>query len=528
MPDRSLHDDAQPARPVDRLRDVWRRRKWLTVTAALLPLAVAGGLVWFSPNLYQATATVSIERRIPEHLVKATVATELETRLHVITREVLDRGRLEALIDKHGLYPHARARVPMHELAQRMRRDVKVESQWVERRGRGDLATVSFTVSYRGSDPAAAAAVANDLAALFVEANVKTRETLASTTADFLKMQLEDTKARLDDQERRVTDFKKRYPGGMPQQSDLNLVMLERLRSDLRANAVNQVRAAERRDALLEQLRQAEAAAPAAELDPTAARLLRLRQELTELRTRYTDRYPDVVRLRMEVAELERQQAESTGRERPAVEPRGSAAAQARQRGVSQAEQELAMLRDEERQLRAAIGTYERRVAEAPRTEQEYRKLSRDYDSTRELYAVLLARYEEAQIGESVEQQQGLERFRLVERAGVPDEPVAPNRLRLTIFAVALSLGLGAAATVLAEHLDTSFHSVDDLRGFAAVPVAAVIPRIVREDDVGRRRRRWRLGAAGVLAALVAVVAVSYLVAHGNHELVALLARGRF
>ena len=95
-------------------------------------------------------------------------------------------------------------------------------------------------------------------------------------------------------------------------------------------------------------------------------------------------------------------------------------------------------------------------------------------------------------------------------------------------MAVALSLGLAVGAVVLAEHVDTSFHAVDDLRAFSAVPVLVSIPRIVTETGLRRARWRMRLAASASFIGLVMIVGIAYVVAHGNEQLVALLARGGY
>jgi hypothetical protein len=78
----------------------------------------------------------------------------------------------------------------------------------------------------------------------------------------------------------------------------------------------------------------------------------------------------------------------------------------------------------------------------------------------------------------------------------------------------------------LAEKLDTSFHTVDELRGFTRVPVLAPIPRIVTDRDRSRGRWGWGLGIAAVAIALALVAGVSYTVAHDNERIVRLLVRG--
>jgi hypothetical protein len=91
---------------------------------------------------------------------------------------------------------------------------------------------------------------------------------------------------------------------------------------------------------------------------------------------------------------------------------------------------------------------------------------------------------------------------------------------------LALSLVLGGGAMVLAEVLDTSFHSTAALRAYTTVPVLVTIPRIVTEGDTRRSRWRFRLAAIAVLTGLVVLASSAFLLAHGNEQLAQLLSRG--
>ena len=184
------------------------------------------------------------------------------------------------------------------------------------------------------------------------------------------------------------------------------------------------------------------------------------------------------------------------------------------------------ILKDEEGRLKATIAAHEQRVERTPQREHEFKQLARDYETTREIYQSLLKRHEEAQIAESMEHHQKGEQFRLLDPAVPPRSPVA-KRLRLVAMAVVLSLGLGGLAVVLAEQIDTSFHSADDLRTFAPVALLVSIPWIATSIETRRRRARFR--AAVVLSGigLAALVGASYVIAHGNEQLVWLLSRGR-
>jgi hypothetical protein len=124
-----------------------------------------------------------------------------------------------------------------------------------------------------------------------------------------------------------------------------------------------------------------------------------------------------------------------------------------------------------------------------------------------------------------MEQRQKGEQFRVLDPAVPKPKPAAPNRVQLFVIVLLGSLGLAAGAVVLAEKIDTSFHTIDDLRAFSPVPVLVSIPLIVTYTD--RRRMRWhmRFGATAAFVGLVAIVGLAYFAANGNEQLVSLMVR---
>jgi polysaccharide chain length determinant protein (PEP-CTERM system associated) len=532
-----MGDENRGSSPFEQILAVWRRRKWLAILVFVVPLTAAVSLVTFLPNIYQSTATVLVDRQqVPEEFVRSTVTSALETRLHTISQEILSRSRLERLISQFGLYPDLRRRVSPEEVIERMRKDIQLELRGAEAATRDRRATIAFAVSYRGSNAQTVAQVTNTLASFYIEENLKVRERQATGTAEFLRVQLDQVKEQLDRQEKQVSEFKKRHVGELPQELEVNLATLERLNGQLRLNGDSRTRLLERRDAYMRQMTETgwvttggSTAGPAPP-DPTAMRLAKLRQELTELLTRFNEKYPDVVRLKAEIALLEKESSKPRAESREVasgptvVDPQLLRMRQA----LGEIEAELKVLNAEEGRLRAAVGTYQERVRNTPRREQEYKELARDYESTKELYASLLKRYAESQIAESMEQRQKGEQFRILDPAIAADKPAAPNRLQLVLVGLAISIGLSVGAVLVAEQRHSAFHSADELRAFTTVPVLARIPRIVTPGDTARRRRRVRLAALSVVTGLVLVVGLSYLVANGNEQLVWLLAPRRF
>jgi len=516
---------------IERLRAAWGRRKWLAVLVFAVPFIAAGSMIFSLPTFYRSTAVVLVERQqVPEAFVQSTVTSELETRLHTISQEILSRSRLEALITRFNLYPGERKQGLNEELVERMRKDIKLELKTTDTKGRPS-ATTAFALSYRGPDPQTVALVTNTLASFYIEENLKVRERQATGTADFLKVQLTETRKRLDELEARVSEFRKRYLGELPQQMQANLATLENLNNQLRLTSDNQIRAAERRDSLTALLAEAASspqafgAAPGTAAESRTVRLNRLRQQLASARARYLEEHPTVVRLKAELAATEHEPAEPSGGGPGATEGLSNPYVMRLRETLSATDSETKILKAEEQRLRAAIAAYQTRLENTPKREQEFQEVSRDYETTKQLYESLGKRHEAAQLAESMEQRQKGEQFRILDPAMPSRIPAAPNRLKLLVMSVVLALALAGGALMLTEMLDTSFHSADELREFSTIPVLVSVPRIVTEADRQRQQRRFRLVAAGAMVGLVLLAGASYFIGHGNEGLVQILAR---
>jgi succinoglycan biosynthesis transport protein ExoP len=377
-----MHDDTEGAPKgagIDRIRAVWNRRKWLAIIVFVIPLTGVVSLVMALPNVYRSTASVLVERQqLPEDLVRATVNSEVEIRLRTLSAEILSRSRLEALVGRFSLYPELAGGASAEEAVGRMRRDISLQPTSTDRNSGG--ATIAFALRYMGRDPETVALVTNALASFYVEENLKVRERLAAGTTEFLRVQLEQAKKKLDEQERRLSELGRQHMGELPPQMQGNLARLESLNEQVRLNRTEQIRAQERRDILAGQLTQAEASSG---LETDAMRLARFRRELTALRVKYTDRWPDIIRLKDEIATLEQKLAN------PEPQPKAPEAAalaltpevlrlRDALRGVTT---EIGLLKEEEQRRRRSIELYQKRVDNAPQHEPEYQELTREYET---------------------------------------------------------------------------------------------------------------------------------------------------
>ena len=529
-----------------RALDILRRRKVLAAVAFTAVLAAAISFVRYLPDLYRASAMVLVERPVSETVVRNAVAGELESRLHVIKQEILSRDRLTELITRFDLYSEMRQEASMEDVLNQMRLDVGVDPSGPEQVS-GRTRTVSFDLSYTGNSREKVAEVTNAIAAFYVSQNDRMRSEEAVRTSQFLRAQLEDARRGLSRHEQNMQAYTTRYIGEMPQQVGVNLATLERLNTQLRMNGERQLTMIEQREKLLEGL--VETGAISATTEGTAEAdalsndlLVRLKQieglkkDLAEMETRFTPRHPDVVALNERIANLEREaelqrdrdatdrrQRQDAAQRAAAGAPGEAIAPQTRRRTLDSMDAELERLKKEDGDIRVSIASYEKRLEATPERQQEYNLISRDYQGAKDQYDSLLKRYEEAQFAASVETDRQGERFRILEPALAPGGPAAPNRVRLLILGLLLALVTAAVAVIAAEQLDTSFHTVDDLRGFTSVPVLATIPRI--GSATAGRRLRMAFATVSVVAAIALVATLSAYLARGNEQIVRMLER---
>ena len=496
--------------------DILRRRRSTAIVVFTTVMVTCLSLAAFLPDLFRASSVVLVERQLPDGVVRSAPGSELESRLHVIQQEVLSRANLTSLVERFNLYPALRARGDRDSALGQLRDDIKIELTGPEQ-VTGRSKTVAFRLTVTGEHPETVANVTNAIADFYVAQNGQMRANEATRATQFLKAQLEEARRQLTGRERDVAMYTTKHAGGLPQQAEMNLAALERLNVQLRLNGERLLRALDQRATLLADMPPDAAASLGDSESATSRRLNQLRRDLAQWEG-FPERYPDVKRIKEEIAALESQSSPATPTRSAAGEPRPGT------RTLEALNAEIDRLKVEDESLRKLIATAEQRLEEVPYRENELALIVRDRQSAKELYDSLLKRYEDAQLAQSMETANQGERFRILEPAVPPMGPNAPNRFRLLVMGLLLAALLASIAVLIHEQLDTSFHSVDEVRRFTHVPILASIPSI--EMPASRRLPRALGVTACVIGGLTLVAAFSAYVASGNEQLVRFLIRG--
>jgi polysaccharide chain length determinant protein (PEP-CTERM system associated) len=400
----------------------------------------------------------------------------------------------------------------MDAAVDQMRRDVKLELEGVAQPN-GSNETIAFRLTYTGNDPQQVAAVANTLVDSYIAENMQSREQQAAGTAEVLEAQVRRAGQELDSLEARATSYTAQYGDQLAPQLIANMSAIDRAASALLSNREAQRRAVERRERIEADIA-AEISGRSATLDTPQGQLAKLKRDLADLRRVYKDEYPEVVRLQAEITDLEKQIA-AAGPDTKGPHP-----------GLAEVDAELAALKAQEAALLKMEATYDERIQATPARQRELEDLSRGRESARERYQAVLRQYTDARLAASLEQSQRVEQFRVIDPAVPPRQPAAPDRPILALIGLVLAIGLALGAVFLAEKLDSSFHTADELGAFLDVPVLASIRQIPTKAAVRSRRVRAFFATCGALILIALIGAGAFYLAAGNEQIVKLTARG--
>ncbi|HEY1903595.1 MAG TPA: hypothetical protein VGG56_14265 [Terracidiphilus sp.] len=529
--------EEQSSEPVDlqRYLSIVRRRHRHFLIPLLLGWLIVWGASWVLPSRYKSSTLILVEQpTMPKSYVESNVTDDLQSRLQSITEQILSRTRLLLIIDKLHLYGGGREQKSPDDKVELMRKDIDIE---LVRDSHGDQIT-AFRVNYSAHDPHIAQQVTSELTDLFINENLKVRQQESQDTTQFIASQLENARASLADQEAKVREFQGQHEGALPSQQASNLQILGGLQSQLQ-NEQDALNTAKQQrvylQSLFEQYRGLHGVPRTVEGAPTSLSALdqeldRLKAKLTDLSSHYTDRYPDVQRVKDQIAKTEKMRDDliadgknkgnggkqtsdgTTARDvtdasqsSPALQLQGQL--QANQAEISNREQAVAG-------LKARINDYQGRLNEEPAVEQQMDDLTRGYDQSKVDYDGLLKKKNESEMATSMEQMQQGERFTMLDPPSLPLKPDFPNRLKFCGIGLGVGLALGLGVAGGFEVLDGRMYSEKEIKTLLPVTIISEVPEILLPSDDRRSMRRAALGwsmTVLVVATILAGSAFSYL-----------------
>jgi polysaccharide biosynthesis transport protein len=487
-----------------------KRRKVSLILPFLLVAAAAVVVVMVLPRIYRSTATILIEEQeIPKDFVVGTVTGYAEQRLQMITQRTMSSSKLLQIINKFNLYADLRSKETTEEIVSQMQKDIKfatISADVIDQKsGRPTSATIAFTLSYKGKNPETVQQVANTLTSLYLEENLKSREQQAEGATKFLEGEANDVKGQLAKVEAQISSFKEKHTNELPELLQLNLQEIDRVDREV-DQLKDQFRTLKEKEGYL-QVQLASIPTETANEDKTLLKELKAR--LVQLQSKFSDKYPDVIKAKAEIAQLEHRLGEAG---RGGLNTAGTATQSDNPAYVTLASQ-LASTRSDIESVQRQIkdmslkrDNYTRRTAAMPRVEETYKGLMVGRNNLQAKYDDLTRKLMEARVAHGLEKEQMGERFTLIDPAKLPEKPVSPNIPAILLIGVVLGLGAGVGTASLKEYTDDSLRSAADLEKMTSLPVLGVIPVIVSAAERATASRRRKALVAAAVAALIAVV----------------------
>ena len=529
--------DEEQSEPLDIQRVVGfvLRRHLQFLIPLLFTWFIIWGASWILPPRYKSMTTILVEQpTMPQTYVVPNVSDDLQVRLESIKTQLESQTRLLTIINDLHLYTGNKNAATIDAKVNQMRSDIAVDV--VRDPARQEIS--AFTISYTGNNPRVAQAVTGELTTQFISENNRVRQEESQGTTSFISDQLDQARQSLSEQEAKVHEFEAQHQGALPTQEASNLQILSGLQSQLQdeQNALNTAK--QQRvylQALLDQQRTA-----AGRVRPTTSgatgvttptdlasvdqQLDKLRAQLADLSSRYTDQYPDIQVVKHQIAQMENLRAGIVSAEKARIkDPKPSDAEFdpsvsgpiAQTQSTLQANQlEIQNRENSISELKARIGEYQGRLNAEPEAEQQLSDLNRGYDQSKKDYDALLEKKNASEMATSMEQMQQGERFTVLDPPSFPAKPDFPNRLKFCVLGLGVGGFLGLAIAGTFEFFDDRLHGEKEIKALLPIPVISEVPEVVSPLDVEKKKRRITIGwatSAFVFVVILAGSVFSYL-----------------
>jgi polysaccharide chain length determinant protein (PEP-CTERM system associated) len=473
---------------------LWRY-KWLSIALAWGFCIVGWVGVSLIPPKYESSARVYInaDQLLTPILNGVAINDDPVRHVEYLQRTLLSRPNLEEIIHLSDLdlssHKKAISSAEHEDLLQTLARELQIKAQ----------SASLITLSYRNENPDVARNVVNALLTVFSESSTGSNRSEMDNAKRFLDQQIQEYETQLRAAEKRRAEFHAKYidllPGldGAVSKLDAGRAVVAKLQLDL-ADARAKRNSLEHELDGVPRYLSVDAAGPqvivAGKPVGTRAQLEDAQGKLADLRTRFTDEYPDVIALKRQIAELQAQV------QRDAASPATTQGSGDRKSQIANPLYDQVKVRlvevdtvaaSVERALAQAQGAQadlEKKALETPGVLAQATDLDRGYEIKKKSYDELLQRREQTRIAEAADTTANKIQFRVIDAPQVPIIPAAPKQPLLLLGVFAVALAAAVAPALIFQQFDKSFGSISALRDLG-LPVLGCVSQYT--FAVGRR-----------------------------------------
>ncbi len=322
--------------------------------------------------------------------------------------------------------------------------------------------TRMIDVTYQHSDPTIAAKVANAIADIYVLQNLERKVEANATASEFLEKRVAELQNSIRSREERLANYS-RNNQIISLDSGQNTVVQRLADLNLKLGLAENDRISAEA-AYLAAKENPMAGIVAHTADPRTAgletQLTALNQQLAQLKTEYTDEWPEVKRVKRQIAQIENELQDNKKR---AQDAQGSILEQKYHEALAK-----------ERELRSAFAAQRNAVLAQNEAAINYRIYQQEIDSNRTLLASVLAKSRETDVVLNGTPNNVL----VADRATIPRSPSGPERTKTIMIAFIASLFAGVGLAFVANWLNDSIQVGDELEDRVGLPVVGRVPAL--------------------------------------------------
>jgi len=475
---------------------IFSRRRWSILAIWLSVVLIAIIYNFVATKYYSSRASIIIRVGMPSSILKSTeinfpnfyaMKGDFDTKISIITTRPILLEAAKRLVEKGYFRPENFDQLS-EEDKQNLYRNIaggltgKVNARVVEK-------TNLVYIFATDTDPKKAAAIANAMAEAMVSYNGLEQEILALNSLKFLDQQLEESRQRVSEAERKLFEYKQKNQI-FETQIDKNQLAEQRgsLSVELR-NLDTQIKMIyaqmETLHNLLARKDYSRYTPPAIYSSPVPVQanlasgqaanlyesesggdpvLLSLNQQLIAaeinhdlLSKKYKEEHPQVIEAKNQIEILRAKFEEELNKNITSLELRNN------------------LLLSKQAKLNADMEVLNQKVVEITSKDAEYIVLEREANSARELLNSLLAAVKEA----NIEANGSFKDTIFIHEYARPNlSPIKPNRLFNLLIAAFLGLFFGLAQAILSGMMDRSLRSPEDVEFHTRLPVLSLLPHL--------------------------------------------------
>ncbi|HDH04481.1 MAG TPA: hypothetical protein ENH01_02030 [Nitrospirae bacterium] len=482
--------------PMD-IKKIWQiiiRRQYLFIAVSLAVLSV---IVWgsfFIPEKYEAKSTVFIEQSAIKKLIQGTGRrSREEDSLRGLKYTMLSRKVLLKVINEMDLDVMARNDAEIESMTEKLAQNTNITASTKE-----DI----FTVSYKGKDPAIVQEYVNTLVEKYIETISSLKKEDAFGASRFLSGQIDYYKDKIAAIEGELADFRREEGIYLAIDESALVRSMTGYKEEIE-DVEMEIRNLKAKKKRIKQQLSGESPFTLALIDinrgdSLTARLKALEQKLQLLLMKYTENYPEVIKIKIEIETLKKLMDAEEANGGDGANPYSNLSAgmsmanpiyQQLRENLLNLESEIDSLKAKKETLGNRIKRSENELKNIPENKKILTNLERDRGTYQTLYEQMLAKLGQAEVNEQVEAQNKGEVYKIIERAVLPRRPVSPNRVMLILLGIFGGIAAGIGAVLLMDKNESSIRDIDTLKSLLGIKVLAVIPAIVTENDIRRKRK---------------------------------------